>query len=76
MITAKKIQEIFEKKLQEKIQNQKIIFTKDKNERPHNGSSKEISDFLSKMQNEKFMEEEVKKASKRVAALAKEGKHV
>ncbi|EAI6721316.1 hypothetical protein F8998_06360 [Campylobacter coli] len=75
-MTATDIREIFEKKLREKTQNQKVIVTKGKNERPHNGSSREISDFLLKLDDKDFMKKEIEQASDQVISLAKEHKNV
>ncbi|MCR2102222.1 hypothetical protein CUPS4256_02990 [Campylobacter upsaliensis] len=50
-MTIDEIKELFKKKLEEKTQNQKVVFTKNESERPHNGSGKEVSDFLSSLQN-------------------------
>lgn len=68
-MTAEDIKRNFENKLNERIKNQKVVFTKSKNERPHNGSSQEISDFLSKLQNKKYMSEVVEQTSERVIKL-------
>ncbi|AJC90815.1 hypothetical protein [Campylobacter subantarcticus] len=75
-MNADRIKEIFEKKLNEKTQNQKVVFTKNENERPHNGSSKEIASFLSSLSDNNIMQREVEEASNRVISLVKDYKNV
>ncbi|MCR2098741.1 hypothetical protein [Campylobacter upsaliensis] len=41
-MTTGEIKELFEKKLEEKTQNQKVVFTKNESERPHNCSGRSI----------------------------------
>ncbi|EAH6867755.1 hypothetical protein EJ772_07630 [Campylobacter upsaliensis] len=71
-MTTGEIKELFEKKLEEKTQNQKVVFTKNESERPHNGSGKEVSDFLSSLQNDKIMKKETNEASDSVVSLVRE----
>ncbi|ENK8198752.1 hypothetical protein ACR3T4_001184 [Campylobacter upsaliensis] len=53
-----------------------MVFTKNESERPHNGSGKEVSDFLSSLQNDKIMKKETNEASDSVVSLVKEYKNV
>lgn len=75
-MTTDDIKRLFEKKLKERTQNQKVVFTKNESERPHNGSGKEVSDFLCSLQNDKIMKNEISKASDNVVSLMRECKNV
>lgn len=75
-MTTDDIKRLFEKKLKERTQNQKVVFTKNESERLHNGSGKEVSDFLCSLQNDKIMKNEISKASDNVVSLMRECKNV
>ncbi|EIY3593301.1 hypothetical protein MMU78_001818, partial [Campylobacter jejuni] len=66
------IKRIFENKLNEKIKNQKVIFIKNENERPKNGSSKEIVEFLESLKDNTVMKKVVENTSNQVISLARE----
>lgn len=75
-MTTDDIKRLFEKKLKERTQNQKVVFTKNESERLHNSSGKEVSDFLCSLQNDKIMKNEISKASDNVVSLMRECKNV
>lgn len=62
--------------MHEKTQNQKVVFTKNENERPHNGSSREIAEFLSSLQNDDVIKEVVENTSNQAISLVREYKNV
>ncbi|EAL8386262.1 hypothetical protein ACL9VZ_000001, partial [Campylobacter jejuni] len=76
MMTAEDIKRIFENKLNERTKNQKVIFTKNENERPHNGSSKEIAKFLASLKDDAIMKEVVENTSNQAISLVREYKNV
>ncbi|EAI4498323.1 hypothetical protein ACETJN_001600 [Campylobacter jejuni] len=75
-MTAEDIKRIFENKLNEKIKNQKVIFIKNENEKPKNGSSKEIVEFLESLKDNTIMKKVVENTSNQAISLARECKYL